>query len=34
MKVIFLQKYSNFYVDFGNAIKFGENIDGLEDNCV
>ena len=34
MKVIFFSKWSKFYVDFENAIKFSENVDGLEDNCV
>ena len=34
MKVIVFPKYSKFYVDFENAIKFPENIGGLEDNCV
>ena len=31
MKVIFLSKYSKFYLDFQNAIKFPENVDGFED---
>ena len=34
MKVIFSSKYPKFYVDFENAIKFRENVDGFEDNCV
>ena len=34
MKVIFLSKYSRFYVDYENAIKFEENVDGFEDNWV
>ena len=34
MKVIFFSKYSKFYVDFANAIKISENVDGFEDNCV
>ena len=34
MKIIFLSKYSKFYVDFENAIKFQENVDALRDNCV
>ena len=34
MKVIVFAKYSKFYVDFENAIKLPENVDGFEDNCV
>ena len=34
MKVIFLLKCSKFYGDFENLIKFGEKVDGFEDNCV
>ena len=34
MNVILFSKYSKFYVDFENAIKFPENIDGFEDNCL
>ena len=33
MKVILFSKYSKFYVDFENAIKFSENVDGFQDNC-
>ena len=33
MVIIFL-KYWKFYVDFKNAIKFPENLDGFEGNCV
>ena len=33
MKVIFFSKCSKFYVHFENAIKFAENVDGIEDNC-
>ena len=32
MKVILFSKYSKFYVDFENAIKFSENVDGFENN--
>ena len=32
--MIFFSKYSILYVDFENEIKFGDNIDGFEDNCV
>ena len=28
------QNNKKFDVDFGNAIKFVENVDGFEDNCV
>ena len=34
MKVILVSKYSRFYVDYVNAIKFEENVDCFEDNCV
>ena len=34
MKVIFVLKFSKFYVDFENLIKLGKDIDGFEDNCV
>ena len=34
MKVMSFLKCSKFYVDFENAIKFAEILDGLEDNCV
>ena len=34
MMVILFSKYSKFYVDFENAIKFPENVDCLGDNCV
>ena len=33
MKLIFISKCSKFYVDFENAIKFPENVDGFEDKC-
>ena len=32
MKIFFCLKYSILYVDFENAIKFSENVDGFEDN--
>ena len=31
MKVIVFSKYSKLYLDFENAIKFGENVDSFED---
>ena len=34
MKVIFFSKFLKIYVDFKNAIKLEENVDGFEDNCV
>ena len=34
MKVIFISKSSEFYLDLENAIKLRENVDGFEDNCV
>ena len=34
MKVTLVSKYSKLYEDFGNAIKYAENVDGFEDNCV
>ena len=34
MKVILFSKYPKFYVDFKNAIKFEENVDGFEDNSI
>ena len=34
MKMIFFSKYSKFYLDFENRIKFPENVDGFEDNYV
>ena len=32
--MIFFSKCSKVYVNFENAIKFAENVDGIEDNCV
>ena len=32
--MIFVSKYSKFYVYFENAIKFPENVDGFRDNHV
>ena len=34
MKMILVSKYSKYYVDFENAIKLCENVDGFEDNSV
>ena len=34
MKVIFSWKFSKFDVDFQNAIKLGEDVDGFKDNYV
>ena len=34
MKVILSSKWSKFSVDFENAIKLREDVDGFEDNCV
>ena len=34
MTVISFWRYSKFYIDFENAIKFAENSDSFEDNCV
>ena len=34
MKVISFSKCSETYLDFENAIKLRENVDGFEDNCV
>ena len=34
MKAILISKYSKFDVDFENAIKFAENVDGFEDNSI
>ena len=33
MKVIFFSKYSIFYVDLEDEIKFRENLHGFEENC-
>ena len=34
MKVIFFSKRWKFYFHFQKSIKFAENVDGFEDNCV
>ena len=34
MNMIFFSKCSKHYVSFKNAIKFPENVDGFEENCV
>ena len=34
MKMMFSSKCSKYYVDLENAIKFQENVNGFEDNCV
>ena len=34
MKLIFFSKCSKCYVDFENAMKVRENVDGFEENCV
>ena len=34
MTMFFFSKYSQFYVDFENALKFLENVDSFKDNFV
>ena len=34
MKTLFFSKFSKYYVDFKNAIKFPETFDCFEGNCV
>ena len=34
MTMFFFSKYSKFYVDFENALKFFENVDSFKDNFV
>ena len=34
MNVIFFSKCSKYYVNFENAIRFPQNLDRFEDNCV